>query len=336
MVKHRVCTAFILLAAVCVAMFCAVLLTGAAEIPASDVFTIVAGGVSAPDISRIIVLEARLPMAVSALLAGSALSVAGLLMQTTFQNPLAGPSVLGVSSGASLGVAVLTLFAAGLPSIFQSVSIVFGATLGAAAVILLLMALSTALRSATTLLIAGMMLSYLASSVITLLNFFAPATDVKQFAVWGMGSFSGVELTELPLFSILTIIPLLASFLLVKPLNALLLGERYAASTGFSIGRVRNGLLVVSGLLTAVVTAWCGPVGFIGLIVPHIARMLLRTSDHTLLLPATILCGAATALLCAWLSVMPTRLGVLPINAITPVIGVPFILYLLLRRKTTF
>lgn len=356
--SKRIVIIFAFLTVAVAVFFCAVLLTGAVEIPASDVFAILFGSDPTPmsgtgpvsgsdtvnsvsaDVSRIIVLEARLPMAVAALLAGAGLSVAGLLMQTTFQNPLAGPSVLGVSSGASLGVALLTFTSSCLhfaSPAFQnqiaSTSVVFGAILGAGAVILLLIWLSSALKSAASLLIAGLMLSYLTSSAITLLNFFAPASDVKQFAVWGMGSFSAVPSSDLPIFSLLTLLPLFGSLLLVKPLDSLLLGERYAASAGFDVGRVRIWLLVVSGLLTAVVTAWCGPVGFIGLVVPHIARMLTRTSGHLRLLPATMLCGAATALFCAWVSVMPTRLGVIPINAITPIIGVPVILYLLIRKK---
>lgn len=342
MKENRGLIVFLSLAVAMVALFCAVLACGAVEIPMTEVFGALVGRPDVGEITRVIVLEARLPMAIAAMLSGAALSVAGLLMQTTFQNPLAGPSVLGVSSGASLGVAVLTLAASSLPlasglqSWVGNFSIVLGAILGSAAVILLLITLSSSLRSATMLLIAGIMLSYLASSLITLLNFFAPASDVKQFAVWGMGNFSALQLKEVPMFSILTILPLLASLLLIKPLNALLLGERYAASLGFSMRRVNNALLIVSGLLTAIVTAWCGPIGFIGLIVPHIARMLLHTSDHTSLLPATMLCGSAIALFCALLTVVPTGFGVLPINAVTPIIGVPVILYILLKRKVEY
>lgn len=329
MASRRNTAVFLLLGAATALLLMLTLACGAVGIPLRDVAAALTGGDVSTDYYRVIVLEARLPMAIAALLSGAALSASGLMLQTTFQNPLAGPSVLGVSSGASLGVALLML--TGLGAIGAALPVI-GALVGAGAVIIALTAFSRALRSQTMLLIAGIMVSYLASALITLLNFFAPATDVKMFAVWGMGSFSAVRLPQLPLFAGMTLILLLGAMLLVKPLDAMLLGERYAASMGIDTTRVRHRLLFVSGALTAVATAYCGPIGFIGLAVPHVARMLLRTSSHAVLMPATILAGGATALLCAWLAVIPSSLGVLPVNAITPLIGVPVIIYILLRR----
>lgn len=183
------------------------------------------------------------------------------------------------------------------------------------------------------LLIIGIMVGYLTSSAISLLNFFSTQEGVHSFVIWGMGNFSGVTLDRLPMFSILILISLLLSFMLVKPLNALLLGARYAENLGVSIKATRNKLLLLSGILTAVVTAFCGPIGFLGLVVPHIARLALRSSNHTVLLPATALAGAVIALLCNLISVLPASWGVIPINAITPVIGVPIIIYIIINRK---
>lgn len=273
------------------------------------------------------------------MMSGAALSVAGLLLQTTFQNPLAGPSILGVSTGASMGVAIIMLGAGGmLETVFgtdmgQYLGTMIGAFIGAGAIILILLAFSATINNNLMLLIVGILISYLSSSMISLLNFFSNAEEVKAYVVWGLGSFGGVTTDQLPFFSITLIITLIASFGLIKPLNALLLGERYAQNIGYNIRTIRTWLLVVSGVLTAIVTAFCGPIGFIGLIVPHIARLLLNSSNHSTLLPATILLGGATALLCTLLSVLPSSIGVIPINAITPVIGVPIIIYIILNRK---
>ena len=177
------------------------------------------------------------------------------------------------------------------------------------------------------------MFSYLSSSIITFLNYFAPAEDVKSYAVWGMGSFMGMTTSTLPFFAILVVILLISTIFLAKPLNALLLGERYAANLGYSMKRVRGWLLTVASLLAAVVTAFCGPIGFIGLIVPHLARMTMQTSNHFVLLPATVLAGASITLLCALITVIPTNLGILPVNAVTPIFGVPVILYILVAGK---
>ena len=183
------------------------------------------------------------------------------------------------------------------------------------------------------LLIIGILVSYLASSAVSMLNFFATEEGVHSYVIWGLGNFSGVSVNQLPFFAISIIIALAGSALLVKPLNALLLGTRYAENLGVNTRRVRNALLIITGLLTAIVTAFCGPIGFIGLVVPHIARLVLNTSNHNRLIPATILSGAAVALLCTLISVLPKSYGVIPINAITPIIGVPIIIYIIINRR---
>lgn len=320
----------------------ACMLTGAVSIPYTEVIKCLFTGESSNPIYSAIILEARLPMAITALLCGMSLSVAGLMLQTTFSNPLAGPSILGVSTGASLGVALVMLGPAQwLHSAFNSsiggeLGTIAGALVGAAVIILILISLSSAVRSATMLLIAGIMIGYLASAIVSWLNFFAPAEDVKGYAVWGMGSFMGVTLKQIPLFAGATIILCMGTMCMAKPMNALLAGDKYAASLGYNPRRTRTLILLYSGALTAIATAYCGPVGFIGLAVPHIVRVSFRTSHHNVLLPATLLCGAAVGLACAWLCVVPASHGVLPLSAVTPIIGIPIILYVILRHKKLY
>ncbi len=317
-------------------LFIGCLLTGSVDIPATEVLNALLGNECQRQSWTYIVLETRLPSACTALLCGAALSVAGLLMQTTFSNPLAGPSILGISTGASLGVAIVILALGSVAGTLGYFAVLGGALLGSLAVMLLLLAISGIVRSSTMLLIVGILIGYLASSAISLLNYFAPAEGIRSFVLWGMGSFSGVTLSMLPLFAIATLLLVLLSMLYAKPLNALLLGDRYAASAGVSLKAVRSAMLLLSGGLTAVATAWCGPIGFIGLVVPHIARLTFRSSNHRILLPATALIGATTGSLCLLLSVLPGESTVIPINAITPIVGVPVILYIILRRRTIF
>ena len=310
------------------------LLLGSVEIPAAEVFGALSGAGGEDDVTRIIVMETRLPAVACAALAGMALAIAGLLMQTAFSNPLAGPSIMGISTGASLGVALVLLAFPTALGLWGRLATVGSAVAGAMAVMAVLIIFSSLVRSSTLLLIVGILTGYLASSAISLLNFFASSDSVHAYVLWGLGSFSGLPLADLPLFAGLCLLFTALTAFFVKPLDALLLGERYAANVGVRVGRVRTMLLGVSGALTATVTAWCGPVGFIGLAVPHIARLMLGSNAHSRLLPATALCGAATGLLCQVLSTAPalTR-GVIPINAITPLVGVPVIVYVLLRRK---
>lgn len=313
------------------------LLIGSVDIDPLAVWQIVTGRGHENHVWEIIILNTRLPMIATAALSGAALSVSGLLLQTAFNNPLAGPSILGVSTGASFGVAVVMLASGSALWLTQSVgtymTILIGALAGAALVLLVLLLFSTMVHSSTMLLIIGILVSYLTSSAVSLLNFFATEEGVHSYVIWGLGNFSGVTPSQLPFFAFFIIATLALSTTLVKPLNALLLGTRYAENLGVNTKRTRNSLLIITGILTAGVTAFCGPISFIGLVVPHIARLVLNTSNHNRLLPATMLAGATVALLCTLISVLPQQVGVIPINAITPIIGVPIIIYIIINRK---
>lgn len=318
-------------------LFVICLLYGSIHIPSSDVVRILLGDEDVKPSWRYIVLETRLPQAITASLCGGALAVSGLMLQTAFKNPLAGPSIFGISGGAGLGVALVMLLLGGTLSAgtFEAtgyVAILLGAFIGAMAVTAIIFAFSTMVRNSVMLLIIGVMIGFMSSSVISLLNFFATEEGVKSYAVWGMGHFGGVTMRHIPVFASTTIAGLLASLLLIKPLNALLLGEEYAENLGVNTIHVRNWLLIITGLLTAVTTAFCGPVSFIGLAVPHIARIFLGTENHRQLLPATILTGAAIALLCNIVCYLPGEDGVIPLNAVTPLLGAPIIIYVIMKR----
>ncbi|MBO4871011.1 MAG: iron ABC transporter permease [Muribaculaceae bacterium] len=321
---------FLVLAVAC-------LLFGSVDIPAASVMDIVMGRSSGNVAWDIIIGQSRLPMITTAALAGAALSVSGLLLQTTFNNPLAGPSILGVSTGAGLGVAIVMLATGGTVSTILGTSAgsyiatLLGALLGAGLVLIILITFSAIVRSSTMLLIIGILISYLAASIISLLNSVANEEGIHSYVTWGFGNFSGVSVEQMPVYSLSIIVSLIAAVLMVKPLNALLLGTRYAENLGVNTHRTRNVLLVITGVLTAVVTAFCGPIGFLGLVVPHVARFMTATSNHATLLPTTILAGADVALLCTLISVNGAH-GIIPINAITPIIGVPIIIYIILRE----
>ena len=316
----------------------ACLIFGSVDIPVASIIDIISGKGSDNKAWEIIILQSRIPMIVTAALAGAALSISGLLLQTTFNNPLAGPSILGVSSGAGLGVAIIILAMGGSlggllgENVGSYIAILVGALLGAGAVLALLIAFSAIVRSNTMLLIIGILVSYLTSSVVQLLNSVASEEGVHNYVAWGFGNFSGVSVAQMPVYAGVIILALIGSALMVKPLNAMLLGVRYARNLGVNVSLVRNIMLLITGVLTAVVTAFCGPIGFIGLAVPHIARLSLGTSNHSRLVPTTILAGADIALLCALVSVVNPH-GIIPINAITPLIGVPIILYIILNRR---
>lgn len=320
-------------------LFVANLFWGSVRIPFRSVLSILLGEEEKATWTYI-VLQTRLPQAITALFAGASLAVAGLMLQTVFANPLAGPSILGIDSGTSLGVAlVMLLFGGSVGRITAELSVsgymavITGAFIGAALILGLIIFFSTLVRSNVMLLIIGIMMGYITSSAISLLNFFATAEGVFSYVMWGMGDFSGVPVAQLPFFCGLLLVGLLLALLLIKPLNALLLGERYAENLGVNVKRIRIGLLLSTGLLTAVATAFCGPIAFIGLAVPHVARLLLGSSNHNLLLPLTLLCGAVTALLCNLISVLPGTAGVIPLNAITPVLGAPVIIYVIVNQR---
>ena len=316
------------------------LLIGSVRIPVGDVCRILVGDRSMSEIARNIVLQSRLPQVLTAIVAGAGLAVSGLQMQTVFHNPLAGPSVLGISNGSALGVALVVLLSGRLGGVALSrlgylgdAAISVAAIVGALAVMLLIVWISNKVKGNVTLLIIGVMIGYLANAIIGVLKFLSPEEDVKAFVVWGLGSFSRVSGDQMMLFVVLMCLLLPLSFLLVKPMNILLLGDRYASNLGLNVRRARMQVIVCSGLLVAIVTAYCGPIMFIGLAVPHLARAIFRTSDHRLLLPATALCGSALALVCNFIARMPGFEGALPVNSVTALVGAPIIASVLFRRR---
>ena len=316
------------------------LLIGTVSIPVADVCRILAGMGSDSEIWTNIVLSSRLPQVLTAIVAGAGLAVSGLQMQTVFRNPLAGPSVLGISNGSALGVAFVVLLSGQLGGVALSrlgylgdVAISVAAIVGALAVLMLIIWISQRVKGNVTLLIIGVMIGYLANAIIGVLKFLSPEEDVKAFVVWGLGSFSRVSGDQMLLFVVLMCVLLPLSFLLVKPMNLLLLGDRYAGNLGLNVRQARLQIIVCSGVLVAIVTAYCGPIMFIGLAVPHLARPLFRTSDHRQLMPATALCGAALALVCNFIARMPGFEGALPVNSVTALVGAPVIASVLFRRR---
>ena len=318
------------------ALFVANIFWGSVHIDAADVIKALTHPGSHDNVAFII-KGSRLPAALTATLAGAGLAVSGLMLQTAFHNPLAGPSILGISAGANLGVAIVILaFGGGIATTIYTLSgglaIIGAALIGSMAIMALLIFLSAILKNNLMLLITGIMVGYLTSSVISLLNFLASAENIQSFIIWGMGNFNGVSMQQMPIFAALCLLGILLSSLLVKPLNAILLGERYASNLGVNIQRTRSLLLLATGLLTAVITAYCGPIAFIGLATPHIAFLVIGTSNHRLLLPATLIAGSIIALLCNLLCTLPAS-TVVPLNAVTPIMGVPVILYIVLKRN---
>lgn len=335
--RTRYFLAFILMIVV---LFAVNLVVGAVDIPAADVAGILFGTkTDAPPSWQYIVMQNRLPQAITAILCGASLAVCGLMLQTAFRNPLAGPSIFGINSGASLGVALVMLLmggsisAAGF-SLSGFMAVLLAAFVGAMLVMTLILAFATLVKNNIMLLIIGIMIGYISSSAISLLNFFATEEGVQSYMVWGLGNFGGVTMEQMPAFAIISLLGLFGSLLLIKPLNALLLGEQYAENLGINTRLTRNWLLFVTGVLTAITTAFCGPVAFIGLAVPHIARMFLGTENHQLLMPATILTGAAIALVCNIICVLPGDKGIIPLNAVTPIMGAPVIIYVILKQRT--
>ena len=326
------------LTALIVVLVAANLFFGSVDIPAEAVIRTILGQDVEKASWSFIIWEARIPQAITALLCGAALAGSGLMLQTAFNNPLAGPSILGINSGASLGVAMVMLLGGGTiatagVTLSGFFSIVLGAFIGSMVVMGVILFFSTLIKSNIMLLITGIMIGYITSSAISLLNFFATAEGVHSYMIWGMGNFSGVSLEQMPYFASFTLIGLMLAILLIKPLNALLLGNRYAENLGVNIKRTRNLLLIATGILTAVTTAFCGPVSFIGLAVPHIARLMLGTSNHNSLLPVTLLTGSAVALLCSLICILPGESGIIPLNAVTPVLGAPVILYVIVNQR---
>lgn len=314
---------FIMLSALTAVLFCVDLSVGAVRIPVADVWAALTGG-DCPDATAFIVRNIRLIKAVVALLTGAALSVSGLQMQTLFRNPLAGPYVLGISSGASLGVALVVL--AGMSS---SIGIAGAAWVGAAAVLIVIASVGHRIKDIMVILILGMMFSSGVGAVVQILQYLSEEESLKAFVIWTMGSLGDVTGTQLAVLAPAVVVGLILAVATIKPLNLLLFGEEYAVTMGLNLRRSRLLLFLSTTLLAGTVTAFCGPIGFIGLAMPHVARMLMRDSDHRILLPATALTGGAVLLLCDIVS----KLFTLPINAITALLGIPVVVWVVLRNK---
>lgn len=330
--KSRNFILFTFLAFLCILLFIVDLAFGSINIPFSDIFKIFTGN-SDTGINQDIILNFRLPKAITAIVAGASLSIAGLLMQTLFRNPLADPYILGVSSGASLGVAFITMASGVLPAVLVAGgwSMVLAAVLGAAFLLVLVLIVSFRIRSAVSLLIVGIMFGTIAGSVVSILQNFSNPDAVKLFVMWTFGSLSSVTWTYMQALIPVSIAGLLIAFYLQKNLDALLLGENYAQGLGVSVVRTRFLIVIATGLLAGGITAFTGPIAFVGVAVPHIARGIFRTSNHKILLPATLLTGASLLLVCDIVSQIPTY--TLPINTISSLFGAPVILWIILKRK---
>lgn len=316
------------------------LFLGSVDIPSAAIIDILTGGDGGSVIWRNIIVKSRIPQALTAIMAGAGLAVSGLLMQTVFRNPLAGPSVLGISSGASLGVAFVVLLSGSIGGValsklgaFGEVAITMSAIVGSLLVMALIAFVAQKVKGNVTLLIMGVMIGYIANAIIGVLKFFSAEEDIRAYVVWGLGSFARVSGGQTTVFVILMLILLPFSFLLIKTLNLMLLGDSYAKNLGLSIRRARIEVIGMSGVLVAVVTAYCGPIIFLGLAVPHICRGLFRTSNHAVLLPSSLFTGASLALMCNLISRMPGFEGALPVNSVTALVGAPVVIWVLLKRR---
>lgn len=309
---------------------------GTVWVPFYEILSLLGGAENVNRSWEIIIVNYRLPQALTAFFAGGGLAFAGLLMQTLFRNPLAGPSVLGISSGSSLGVAILVLLFGGTIGSFglaYNIAVSFAALAGASIVLVAILALSRLIKSNVSLLIAGIMIGYLTSSVVGILNVFSEAQNIKSFMLWGLGSFSEVGWDNIPLFISFVLIGLISGLFISKPLNAILLGEHYAFYLGVNLETYRIIIILISGFLTAIVTAWCGPIAFIGLASPHLARAIFKTSDHKVLLPGVFLIGGLICLVCNLIARLPGSDSVLPINTITSAFGAPIVIWYIARNN---
>lgn len=329
--RGRTTTLFVLLALLCAVLFVVDVAVGSISIPFSDVVNVLLGKGSAE--MRSIVLDIRLVRALTAILAGAALSVSGLQMQILFRNPLAGPYVLGVSAGASLGVALFLLGApllgVAISPALQSIGTAGAAWIGSAVVLLLVVALSRRIKDIMVMLILGIMLSSGVGAVVEILQYFSNEASLKSYVVWTMGSLGDVTSGQLALLAPIVMVGLAMAVATIKPMNMLLAGERYAASMGLNISRTRTIVLTATTLLAGTVTAFCGPIGFVGIAVPHIARMVFRSADHRVLLPGTILAGVVMLLV----GDIVAKYFALPINTITALMGIPIVIYIVTRKR---
>ncbi|KLT71186.1 iron ABC transporter [Flavobacterium sp. ABG] len=320
-------------------MFLASISLGSVTIPLKEVYTSLTGGHASKSAWEYIIINYRLPKAITAVLVGTGLSISGLLMQTLFRNPLAGPYVLGLSSGASLGVAFVILGAGFLPSFLSAIAlssygIVLASTLGSTLVLLLVLVVSQKLRDTMAILIVGLMFGSFTTAIVSVLTYFSTAEQLQKFTFWSMGSLGNLSWSTIGIFSICVSIGLLLSASSIKPLNALLLGENYAKSVGLNFKKARLIIIFATSILAGSITAFAGPIAFIGLAVPHIAKLTFQTSNHTILFWSTLFFGATIMLFCDIVSEMPGFEVTLPINAITSIIGAPVVIWLLVRKKS--
>ncbi len=331
---------FLFITILLVVLFFANIAFGSVSIPFSASFNIFFGLNNTNEVWNNIILGSRLPQAITAILAGAALSVGGLVLQTFFRNPLADPSVLGISSGASLGVAILFFFPnfiyLSLSSsgfILQNFTVIAAAIIGAGLILLIIISLTSRIRDNAMLLVSGIMISAIASSFIGIMKVFSRSESVHSFAIWGLGSFSMVTSSHLYFFFPLVLLGLIMSLFLIKTLNTLLLGEKAAQNLGLNIAKARIGIIIIVGFLTAVVTAYCGPIAFLGIAIPHISKLILKTSNHAILMPAVILIGALCALVCTLIAKLPGLDDAIPVNAITSLFGAPIVIWIILKRN---
>lgn len=321
-----------------VALFLINISLGSVSIPVKEVFNSLTGGVSSKETWEYIIINYRLPKAIAAILTGMGLAISGLLMQTLFRNPLAGPYVLGLSSGASLGVAMVILGSAFLPVflstfLLSSYGIVIASSLGSFLVLLAVLAVSQQLRDTMAILIVGLMFGSLTSAIVGTLTYFSTAEQLQKFTFWSMGNLGNLSWTSISILSICVSIGLLLSLFSIKPLNALLLGENYAKSLGLNYNKARLIIIFATSILAGSITAFVGPIAFVGLAVPHIAKLVFQTSNHTVLFWSTLLFGASIMLICDSISQLPGSDITLPINAVTSIFGAPIVIWLLIRKR---
>jgi|UniRef100_UPI00404768CF iron complex transport system permease protein len=314
---------------------------GSVSIPLKDIFSSIFGGQASKESWETIIINFRLPKALTAILVGSGLSICGLLMQTLFRNPLAGPFVLGISSGASLGVALLILGASLFGGVFVSLSysswaLATAAFIGSALVLFAVLVAAKTVRNTMSILIIGLMFGSLTAAVISVLAYFSEAAQIQQYLFWSFGSLGNLSWNEIAVFASIYCIGMAAVFFIIKPLNSYLLGEQYAKSLGMNVKRVRLSILLITSLLTGVITAFSGPIAFIGLAVPHISKMIFNSSNHKILIPASAILGGIILLICDVIAQLPTSEFTLPINAITSLFGAPVVIWLLVRKKKIY
>lgn len=332
---------FIFLSALLLVLFVVNISLGSVTIPFKDILNTLIGGITSKESWQTIIIDFRLPKAITAILVGSGLSICGLLMQTLFRNPLAGPFVLGISSGASLGVAILILGSSVfggflLSSSLSSWSLPIAASLGAFLVLSAVIIAANKVRNTMSILIIGLMFGSLTSAIISVLAYFSEADQIQQYLFWSFGSLGNLTWTEISVFTIIYAIGIVGTISVIKPLNSFLLGENYAKSLGINVKKNRIVILLITSVLTGVITAFSGPIAFVGLAVPHIARMIFSSSNHKILIPAVAIIGAVVLLICDSIAQLPTSEFTLPINAITSLLGAPVVIWLLVRKKRIF